>query len=172
MPTHRSMSEAQTERIAAQFAKTLRGSEVLLLEGDLGAGKTAFTRGLAKGLGVRDRITSPTFVLMRVHELKNGERKDGAHDRSSPPSASPSVLRRFVHVDAYRVHHPRDLEAIGLLEYTGRPDAVVVIEWGERVAALLRSVPTIRILFAIAPKNGRIITITQRRVSARRQSSP
>ncbi|MFH1098892.1 MAG: tRNA (adenosine(37)-N6)-threonylcarbamoyltransferase complex ATPase subunit type 1 TsaE, partial [Candidatus Uhrbacteria bacterium] len=62
-----SHSEAGTERIAARFACTLRGGEVVLLEGDLGAGKTVFVRGLAKGLGVRGRITSPTFVLMRVH---------------------------------------------------------------------------------------------------------
>jgi len=110
-----SRSEADTERRAAAFAKTLSGGEVLLLNGDLGAGKTVFVRGLAKGLGVRGRITSPTFVFMRVHD---------AHRRD---------IRHLVHVDAYRVRNARDLEAIGLLEWVGRPDTIVAIEWGERV---------------------------------------
>lgn len=140
-----SHSERDTERIAARLAKTLRGGETILLSGELGAGKTVFVRGLARGLGVRGRITSPTFVMMRVYKLKNGEHKNGEPERrgsQGSPSFSSSVLRRFVHVDAYRVRDPRELGAIGLDEWTGRPDTIVAIEWGERVRPILRGTRT------------------------------
>lgn len=140
-----SRSEAGTERIATRFAKTLRGGEVILLDGDLGAGKTAFVRGLAKGLGVRDRITSPTFVLMRIHRADS--RKPIANSQRSQRRSQSAIGYRLlagsgyglsaigylVHVDAYRVHDASALEAIGLHEWAGKPDTIVAIEWGERV---------------------------------------
>jgi tRNA threonylcarbamoyladenosine biosynthesis protein TsaE len=130
-----SHSEADTERIAANFAKTLRGGEVILLTGELGAGKTVFVRGLAKGFGVRGHITSPTFVLMRIHEVRKKKREVRSRKsvRSTTINSPLSTINSFVHVDAYRVRDPRDLGAIGLLEWVGRPDTVVAIEWGERI---------------------------------------
>jgi len=131
-----SHNERETERIAERFAKTLRGGEVILLTGELGAGKTVFVRGLARGLGVRGRITSPTFVLMRVHAVDGRKsfvvRKRPRHHLTTNDSGL-KTLRHFVHIDAYRIHDTRELEAIGLLEWVGRPDAVVAIEWGERI---------------------------------------
>ncbi|MBI2483183.1 tRNA (adenosine(37)-N6)-threonylcarbamoyltransferase complex ATPase subunit type 1 TsaE [Candidatus Uhrbacteria bacterium] len=113
-----SRSEGETTRIATRMARTLRGGEAILLDGELGAGKSVFVRGLAQGLGIRARVTSPTFVLMRVYETT----------RTCP--------RFLVHVDAYRVRNAEELVAIGLMEWTGRPDSVVAIEWGERVAEI------------------------------------
>lgn len=108
-----------TAKIAAALAKRMKGGEVLALIGNLGAGKTTFAQAFAKALGVRERVQSPTFIFMHEHRLK---RKTG-----------PSF---FVHADAYRGGVP-ELRHIGIEEYFGRPDAVVLIEWADRVKALL-----------------------------------
>ena len=139
--TYTSCSADNTERIAARFARTLRGGEVILLEGKLGAGKTVFVRGLAKGLGIRGRITSPTFVLMRVYRVDSRQSLvDSQLLRRRSLTTNDlrlTTIRYLVHVDAYRVHDPNELEGIGLLEWIGRPDAVVIVEWGRRIAALV-----------------------------------
>ncbi|MDP3770675.1 MAG: tRNA (adenosine(37)-N6)-threonylcarbamoyltransferase complex ATPase subunit type 1 TsaE [bacterium] len=146
-----SRSEQDTERIAARFAKTLRGGEVILLDGDLGAGKTVFVRGLARGLGIRGRITSPTFVLMRVYRAASAKLQGASRRRRRCEkchqlgACSCQLVAWLVHVDAYRVRDARDLEAIGLFEWVGRPDTVVAIEWGERVERALRRFRPIRI---------------------------
>ncbi|MBI4433462.1 tRNA (adenosine(37)-N6)-threonylcarbamoyltransferase complex ATPase subunit type 1 TsaE [Candidatus Uhrbacteria bacterium] len=121
--TWASRSEQETARIAMRMARTLRGGEVILLDGELGAGKSVFVRGLARGLGIRARVTSPTFVLMRIYETT----------RAGP--------RFLVHVDAYRVRNAAELEGIGLSEWIARPDAVVAIEWGARVSELVEKCP-------------------------------
>ena len=110
-----------------RFAKTLRGGEVLALSGPLGAGKTTFTQMLGKALGVRERITSPTFTLMHVHSVGR---------RTSTVDVGRPRIRLLVHIDAYRLN-PRDLIAIGALDYLGAPGTVAVVEWAERVRRTL-----------------------------------
>ena len=109
---HTSNSESDTRAIASRLAATLAAGDVVLLSGDLGAGKTAFVRGLAEGLGVSpDQVTSPTFTL--VHEYRGGRLP-------------------LIHVDLYRLDRA-DLFEIGLdqdLAATG----VVAVEWAERLA--------------------------------------
>lgn len=144
-----SRSEAETEKVAARLAKTLRGGEVILLEGELGAGKTVFIRGLAKALGVRERITSPTFVLMRIYRT---------HIRHSS-----FAIRHFAHVDAYRLRGPRELVDVGLPEWVGRPDTVVAIEWGERIAPLVRGIPHRSIQIESGARDERRIRIAAHR---------
>ncbi len=112
-------SEKETYDFATSWAKKLKGGEVLALSGDLGAGKTAFAKGIAAGLGITKTVTSPTFVLMKVYPIKNG------------------LVKFFVHVDAYRLKNAKSLEAIGLLDYIGSSEAVVLIEWAERVKKIL-----------------------------------
>src|SRR4051794_8947738 len=114
--TYASSSVDHTEQIAAEFARTLRGGEVIALQGDLGAGKTHFVRGLVRGLGGDVRsVSSPTFVLLNVYDTG-----------------------RLVvhHLDAYRVHGPGDFESIGFTELLEQ-GGVIAIEWPERVEALL-----------------------------------
>lgn len=115
----------QTAKIAAALAKRMKGGEVLALIGDLGAGKTTFAQAFAKVLGVKERVQSPTFIFMHEHRLrKPGNREQG------------TGVRYFVHADAYR-GGVAELRGIGIEEYFGRPDAVVLVEWADRVQRLL-----------------------------------
>jgi tRNA threonylcarbamoyladenosine biosynthesis protein TsaE len=104
-----------TRRLAETVGRRCRGGEVIALDGPLGAGKTTFTKGLAAGLDIDPRdVTSPTFLLL--HELRG--------------------RLRLGHLDAYRVGDAEELAEIGARE-SFREDAVVVIEWAERVRDLL-----------------------------------
>lgn len=114
----------ETAKIAAALAKTMKGGEVLALIGNLGAGKTTFAQAFAKALGVKERVASPTFIFMHEHRLPSGVRGQG------------SAIRYFVHADAYR-GGVAELRSIGIQEYFGRPDVVVLIEWADRVKGLL-----------------------------------
>ncbi len=119
MKTYLVKTEEETLRLAAEYAQKLTGGEVVLLNGNLGAGKSVFVRGVARALGVRNRITSPTFVLLKVYPIKNKK------------------IKKLIHVDAYRVS-PEDLLAVGLSEYLNNPDTVVMIEWGEKLTKVLK----------------------------------
>ncbi|MBB5954907.1 tRNA threonylcarbamoyladenosine biosynthesis protein TsaE [Saccharothrix tamanrassetensis] len=108
-----------TEEFGRRLGGLVRGGDLLLLAGPLGAGKTALVRGLADGLGVNGRVSSPTFVIARVHEPAPG-------GRGVP----------LVHVDAYRLGgHLDELDDLDL--DTDLVDAVVAVEWGEGVAERL-----------------------------------
>jgi tRNA threonylcarbamoyladenosine biosynthesis protein TsaE len=112
-----SNSEADTMELAARLARGLRGGEVIALEGELGAGKTCFVRGLAQGLGLdAGAVSSPTFTICRRH--------DGA-------------ALALVHVDAFRLAGPQDLDSIGWEEILAEPGSVVAVEWAGRVAEAL-----------------------------------
>ncbi len=111
----------QTLDVGAIVAQFMQPGDVIALEGDLGAGKTQFVRGLAKGIGVDERqVASPTFVL--VHEYEG--------DFGKP------IL---VHLDAYRLEGPEDLESIGWDEAEGGfgKDVVVAVEWATRMHSWL-----------------------------------
>ena len=108
-----SHSSEETERIAEQFAKKLRPGDVVAYEGGLGAGKTAFTRGLAQGLGIREEVSSPTFAL--VNEYR------GEHT--------------LYHFDMYRITGFDDLYSTGFFDYLG--NGVLAIEWSENIEGAL-----------------------------------
>jgi len=115
-----STSEKQTLNFAKKFSKNLAGGLVLGLTGNLGAGKTVFTNGLAAGLGIKKNITSPTFVLMKIY-----------------PVAKHKQIKLLVHIDAYRIKSANDLMAIGAAEYFKRSDAITVIEWADKIKKIL-----------------------------------
>lgn len=111
--------EADTVEFGRRLGGLLRAGDLVLLSGPLGAGKTALTRGIAEGLGVQGRVSSPTFVIAREHRPAPGGRGVG-----------------LVHVDAYRLGG--DLEQLDDLDLdTELVDAAVVVEWGEGVAERL-----------------------------------
>ena len=106
-------SAAETERIGERLAAKLNGSEVIALFGGLGMGKTAFTRGLARGLGVPDGVSSPTFALVNEY-------------RGKIP---------IYHFDMYRVQSWDDLYSTGFFDYID--NGVLVIEWSENIEGAL-----------------------------------
>ena len=115
MPTYRTTSEEETVALGERLARDLPARGVVLLTGNLGAGKTTLAKGIVSGLGAApaDEVSSPTFTL--IHEYGDG---------------------RVYHVDLYRLEEPRELATLGLEELFER-DALVLIEWGERFGRYL-----------------------------------
>jgi tRNA threonylcarbamoyladenosine biosynthesis protein TsaE len=112
-----SSSDDQTRDIGRKLASRLRPGDLILLHGDLGAGKTTFVQGVAQALQAPEAVTSPTFVLIIEHQ-------------SEPP---------LLHLDAYRLENldHAALQDAGVYDFLERPDAVKCIEWPERIAAIL-----------------------------------
>lgn len=110
-------SEEEMMKEAAKFARTLKGGEAVLLEGELGTGKTTFVRGLARALGVKGAVRSPTFTLLNVYQGKT---------------------KKIVHMDVYRLTGA-DWHELGIEEFLVKDDTIVVVEWGEKVAAFLKN---------------------------------
>lgn len=130
-----SHSAAQTEEIAARFAKTLKGGTVVAFYGGLGMGKTAFVRGMAQGLGLTAEVSSPTFAL--VHEYGG-----------QPP---------LIHFDMYRVSGWEDLYSTGFFEYIDR-GCILAVEWSENIEAALPE-RTVRVIITSDGGDERRITI-------------
>lgn len=112
-------SPADTQAAGAELAAQLCAGEVLLLRGDLGAGKTTFAQGIARGLGVEGPVQSPTFTLIAEY-----------------PAPRLGPAGHFIHVDLYRLEGPADLASIGLDEYFDCPACVTVIEWPDRAGTM------------------------------------
>lgn len=142
-------SPQETTKLGLTLAKKYQTGHLFALTGDLGGGKTCFTQGFARGLGIKKTINSPTFILMKVHRLKRGQ------------------LRYFCHVDAYRLHGQKEILEIGLHEYLGRRDTVVVIEWADRIKKLLAPYPKTMLHFSFLNKHKRLINITKTRQGRR-----
>lgn len=116
------LNAIETQKIAENYAKTLSRGDVVLLQGEMGAGKTTFVKGLAKGLGVTDEVTSPTYAYMNDY--------DGV----------------LYHYDCYRLSSGEDAEALGLTDYF-YADGVSVIEWSENIKSVLpKNCKTVQIL--------------------------
>lgn len=135
MLTYLSESPHETEKIAADFARKLTRGDVIAYRGDLGAGKTAFTRGLAQGLGITDDVASPTFAILNVY---NGD-------------------VTLYHFDMYRVTDFESLYSTGFFDYLDG-SGILAIEWSENIADEL---PENTITIAITPtgENSRRIEI-------------
>jgi tRNA threonylcarbamoyladenosine biosynthesis protein TsaE len=132
-------SVEDTRLVGARLAPLLRAGDLLVLSGDLGAGKTTFTQGLAGALGVRGDVTSPTFVISRVH-----------------PSLTDGPA--LVHVDAYRLGDSAELDDLDLDAYLD--EAVTVVEWGSGLAeALAEDRLEVEILRAHADDEGEARTV-------------
>jgi tRNA threonylcarbamoyladenosine biosynthesis protein TsaE len=130
----RTEAPAATEALGAGIGACLRGGECIVIAGPLGAGKTTLVRGLCRGLGVPDEVTSPTFIL---YEAFSG---------------------RFpvLHLDLYRLEHDNELEELGVFDPAG-DDIVVLAEWGDRSDALLSQSDA---LVTLSPRGGSVRDIT------------
>ena len=112
MKSYDSKSREDTVRFACAFAKTLRGGDIVLLDGDMGAGKTVFAKGVAQGLGIEEEVTSPTYAYMNDY--------DG----------------RLFHYDCYRIESVEQAERLGLADYFDM-GGICLIEWSQNIAPLL-----------------------------------
>ena len=117
--SRRTTSVEDTQAAGEQLASFLRAGDILLLSGTLGAGKTAFTQGVARGLGVKERVTSPTFTLVRQHEC-----------------SAANGIALLHHADVYRTNSLDEIEDLSLHELV-ETGGVAVIEWGEMAAPVL-----------------------------------
>lgn len=122
----RTKSVQETKSIARDLAlevaraKNQPSAFVIALSGALGAGKTTFAQGFAQALGIKERVLSPTFVIMKIYALQKRAR-----------------ARHFVHIDCYRIRSPRDLVHLGVKEIFKDARAIVLIEWPERIRGLI-----------------------------------
>jgi len=130
----------ETWELAKRLASELKPGDVICLEGDLGAGKTTFTQGLAAALGVAGRVTSPTFCLVQEHRRTTPYQACPTPDASSSSSPSPLAFASspslLVHMDLYRLNGEDDVLAIGWEDYLAE-GAVMVVEWPDRAGSLI-----------------------------------
>ena len=133
---------AELEAEAGSFVRTLApgaGATLITLQGELGAGKTAFAQAVARALGVEEVVTSPTFVLEKIYAL---------HDQP---------FKRLVHIDAYRLESGADIAPLGFDELSQDPGNLVLFEWPEKVGGALRA-PAAAISFTVNSDGSRTIT--------------
>jgi tRNA threonylcarbamoyladenosine biosynthesis protein TsaE len=138
IPIH---DEAALHIYAGEFVRGLTACEratLVTLSGDLGAGKTTFTQGVARALGVTDTVASPTYVIEKVYTL------------------SGALWERLIHIDAYRLTSAHELQVLGWNEMIADPKNLILLEWPERVADILPQ-ESISLRFDIEGE-GRIIT--------------
>lgn len=134
---------AALEGEAASFVRSLRKGEqatLVTLSGELGAGKTAFTKAVAKELGVSEHVTSPTFVLQKIYRLPEGK-----------------LFRRLAHLDAYRLKSGNELTALHFDDLLKDPATLIIIEWPQKVADALPEA-SIRVAITAYPDGSRAIS--------------
>lgn len=122
---YRTTSVEETHEIARNVTELVKEGGILCLFGDLGSGKTTFTQGLAKSLGIEHQVNSPTFLIVRTYTVPGTE-----------------VIKSFYHIDLYRLQSEAEMEDMGLPEILSNMENIVVIEWSEKLKKLL---PTQRI---------------------------
>lgn len=121
----------ETQKIASLLAEEIQKTPprskaaILALAGNLGSGKTAFTQAFAGTLGIKEKISSPTFVLMKIYEIPCNL------------SLVACYYKHLIHVDCYRLNKPAELEYLGFKNILKDRDAIVVVEWANRVRKLI-----------------------------------
>jgi len=133
----------ETQDIGMALAEETQNRDkaiVFGLSGDLGAGKTTFLQGFAKGLGIKEKVISPTFVIMNRFDIKKGK------------------FKNFYHLDCYRIEKVNEMENLGFEEIIADPKNIVCIEWPEKIKKILPE-DLISIKFKVIKEDNREITI-------------
>lgn len=112
-----SASESETEAIGAEIARMCPRGSVILLDGDLGAGKTVFTRGFARALGIDEPVSSPTYTIVQEYDLPE--------------------RGRLYHLDLYRISGVQAALAFGVDEFLNDPSSYALVEWPERISGII-----------------------------------
>lgn len=119
-------NSAQTKKLGEILAKKIlktrpkKSALVIGLEGELGTGKTTFLQGFAKGLGIREKILSPTFVIMKKFKILRE-----------------NIVHWFYHIDCYRIQKPKELLDFGFKEIISNPENLIVIEWADCIKKII-----------------------------------
>lgn len=147
------ISVEQTQRVAEILAKEIlrvgkksKRAVVIGLEGDLGGGKTTFLQGFAKGLGIKEKITSPTFVIMKKFKINHLTIKPFSH------------FGHFYHIDCYRLQNPKELLDLDFKEIISDPKNIVAIEWAEKIKKIIPK-ETLTLKFDFINRNTRKIIL-------------
>ncbi len=109
-------------KIKKSFNLADGGATVITLTGELGSGKTSFTQGFAEGLGIKERVTSPTFAIQKKYKLSSSGRSDFEH---------------LIHIDAYRIKDPKEILDLGWEEMVANPKNIIIVEWAEQIKEIL-----------------------------------
>lgn len=133
---YQTKSAEETQKVGEKFAHVLSGGERVALYGELGSGKTTFVQGLARGLGIKEQIVSPSYILMRQY----GKRP------------------QLIHVDLYRLENLRQVQDLGLDEVFEDENSIVVVEWADKMREKLPQ-NCKKIKFEFLAGSGRKITI-------------
>ena len=131
-------TEKATIEAGKRFAEKLGGGDIVLLGGELGAGKTTFVKGMAEFFDIKKNITSPTFALMNVYDIK---------PRKILKQVQDDKANKLIHVDTYRLKNEQELVDIGIEDYLGAPNTICVIEWPEKLQSLLKNKKTLKVNF-------------------------
>jgi tRNA threonylcarbamoyladenosine biosynthesis protein TsaE len=135
----------ETKKIAKDFALSLKpaidSATVVGLYGDLGAGKTSFTQGMATAMGINENVASPTFVIEKIYELKNQN------------------FSRLIHIDAYRLDKQDEILYLGWKQIISDPKNLVLVEWPERISGIMPE--HIKVSLSHISENSRGIEIQQ-----------
>jgi tRNA threonylcarbamoyladenosine biosynthesis protein TsaE len=116
MPRVYTIALSEAEKQARKFAKQARGGDIYALVGPLGSGKTTFTKAFGRALGIRNKILSPTFIVMQVFDI---------------PSKQPATT--LYHLDLYRTKTFREVKTLGITEWWNQPDTITIIEWADKI---------------------------------------
>jgi tRNA threonylcarbamoyladenosine biosynthesis protein TsaE len=131
-----SISKSHTQKIAEEFTKKIfrlrprQGAAIIGLSGELGSGKTTFVQGFAKALGIKERVVSPTFVLMKKSEIRNSKSETNSKFKKFK-------FKTLYHIDAYRIKNPKEIIDLGWKEIIKNPQNIILIEWAEKIKKIL-----------------------------------
>jgi len=114
-------SSTETQKLGIKIAGQITGPAVFGLVGELGAGKTHLTQGIAQGLNIKKHLTSPTFVLLKVY----------------PVAKNKKGIKNLIHLDCYRLSHPEELSALGWQEFLDKKESVIVVEWADKIKGIM-----------------------------------
>jgi len=140
----------QTKKLARALAhkilkeKPKNKASIIGLEGDLGSGKTTFLQGFANGLGIKEKVLSPTFVLIK--RFKISSQKEGQKG-----------FKSFYHIDCYRIKKPKEILELGFEKIAADPRNIIAVEWSEKIKKIL-PLKTLTLRFLFLEQNKRIIS--------------
>lgn len=165
-------SKEKTQKFAADFAKKILlgksgfpSALIIGLFGNLGAGKTTFTQGFAKGIGIKQKITSPTFVILKKIKIIHKPQILNPKIKTNPKSkiqikqkTQDTNFQNLIHIDAYRLENPDELLNLNWRELTKNPQNIILIEWADKIKKILPK-NCVKINFKFINENKREIII-------------